>query len=45
MPTVTNPNHTAMMTGAYAGDSGIPGNEFALYSPLESEDSCVATGP
>jgi hypothetical protein len=45
MPTVTNANHTAMMTGAYAGDSGIPGNEFALYSPLENGDSCAATGP
>ncbi len=41
----TNPNHTAMMTGAYGEDSGIPGNAFALYSPLENEDSCRATGP
>ena len=45
MPTVTNANHVAMMTGSYAGDSGNPGNEFALYSALENEDSCVATGP
>jgi hypothetical protein len=45
MPTVTNANHTAMMTGAYAGRSGIPGNEFALYAPLENGDSCAATGP
>ena len=44
MPTVTNANHTAMMTGAYAGDSGIAGNEFALYAPLEHGDSCAATG-
>jgi hypothetical protein len=45
MPSVTNANHVAMMTGSYAGDSGNPGNEFALYSPLENGDSCVATGP
>ena len=45
MPTVTNANHAAMMTGAYAGDSGIAGNEFAIYAPLENGDSCVATGP
>jgi hypothetical protein len=45
MPTVTNANHVAMMTGAYAGRSGIPGNEFALYAPLENGDSCAATGP
>ncbi len=45
MPTVTNANHTAMMTGAYAGNSGIAGNEFALYAPLENGDSCAATGP
>ena len=44
MPSVTNTNHTAMMTGAYAGDSGIAGNEFALYAPLENGDSCAATG-
>lgn len=41
----TNPNHTAMMTGAYGATSGIPGNAFALYAPLENEDSCTATGP
>ena len=45
MPAVTNANHTAMMTGAYADRSGIAGNAFALYAPLESEDSCVRTGP
>ena len=27
----TNPNHVAMMTGAYSGASGFPGNAFALY--------------
>lgn len=41
----TNPNHTAMMTGAYGSSSGIPGNAFGLYAPLENEDSCRATGP
>lgn len=41
----TNPNHTAMITGAYGDRSGIPGNAFALYSPLENEDSCKPTGP
>ena len=41
----TNPNHTAMMTGAYGGASGIPGNAFAIYAPLENEDSCRTTGP
>ena len=45
IPAETNPNHTAMMSGAYPGASGIPANAFALYAPLESEDSCVATGP
>ncbi|HKP90743.1 MAG TPA: alkaline phosphatase family protein, partial [Thermoleophilaceae bacterium] len=41
----TNPNHTAMMTGAYAGRSGIFSNTFAVYAPLENEDSCRRTGP
>ena len=41
----TNPNHVAMMTGAYADASGLPGNAFALYAPLASEDSCQSTGP
>ena len=45
MPAVTNSNHVAMMSGAYAGRSGIAGNAFALYSPLADEDSCVRTGP
>ena len=30
----TNPNHVAMMTGAYGNTSGFPGNAFALYAPL-----------
>ena len=41
----TNPNHVAMMTGAYGATSGIPGNAFALYHPTAEEDSCKATGP
>jgi hypothetical protein len=45
LPAETNPNHVAMMTGAYPDRSGIPANTFALYAPLEGEDSCVATGP
>lgn len=43
MPAETNPNHVAMMTGAYAGASGVPANAFALYAPLTTEDSCQAT--
>ena len=45
IPAETNPNHTAMMSGAYPGRSGIPANAFALYAPLENEDSCARTGP
>jgi hypothetical protein len=41
----TNPNHVAMMSGAYGDTSGLPGNNFALYSPLANEDTCEATGP
>ena len=44
MITETNPNHTAMMSGAYAGRSGIPSNSFAVYHPTEGEDSCASTG-
>ena len=37
----TNPNHTAMITGAYADTSGIPGNDFALYgNGAKSVDGC-----
>lgn len=32
----TNPNHTAMITGAYGDTSGIPANSFALYGNGES---------
>ena len=41
----TNPNHMAMMSGAYGNASGIPGNAFALYAPLASDSTCQATGP
>ncbi|HEX6652456.1 MAG TPA: alkaline phosphatase family protein [Thermoleophilaceae bacterium] len=41
----TNPNHVAMMTGAYGNASGFPGNAFALYSPLANGSTCQATGP
>ena len=40
----TNPNHTAMITGAYADRSGIPGNSFAVYGKLKNEDTCERTG-
>ncbi len=36
----TNPNHTAMITGAYPSSSGITGNEFAVYGRPADEDSC-----
>ena len=39
----TNPNHTAMITGAYVDRSGIPGNSFAVYGTLK-EDTCERTG-
>lgn len=45
IPAETNPNHTAMMSGAYPGKSGIAANAFALYAPLENEDGCAVTGP
>ncbi len=45
IPAETNPNHTAMMSGAYPGSSGVAANAFALYAPLASEDSCAPTGP
>ena len=40
----TNPNHTAMATGAYGGSSGIPGNSFAIYGTPPNEDACATTG-
>ncbi len=40
----TNPNHTAMLTGAYADTSGIPANDFALYGQGSSSvDGCPVT--
>ena len=45
IPAETNPNHTAMITGALPGKSGIPANTFALYAPLVDENSCKPTGP
>lgn len=45
MASETNPNHVAMATGAYGGDSGIPANAFAVYHPIAGEDSCAPTGP
>jgi hypothetical protein len=45
MPALTNPNHVAMMSGAFSGQSGNPANTFAVYAPLEDEESCARTGP
>ena len=45
LPAETNPNHTAMMSGAYPGQSGIAANAFALYAPLVDGDTCERTGP
>jgi hypothetical protein len=41
----TNPNHTAMITGAYPASSGITGNEFAVYGEPPDEDSCPGGAP
>ena len=40
----TNPNHVAMMTGAYIDSSGAAGNGYGVYAPVE-ENTCRATGP
>jgi predicted AlkP superfamily pyrophosphatase or phosphodiesterase len=40
----TNPNHTAMATGAYGGSSGIPGNAFAVYGTPPAAGGCPTTG-
>lgn len=45
IPAETNPNHTAMVTGATPAKSGIPANTFAIYAPLVDENSCERTGP
>ena len=39
----TNPNHTAMITGAYADTSGIPANDFAMYGNGASSAEDAAT--
>lgn len=41
----TNPNHVAMMTGAYPSRSGVYSNAFAVYHPVDDGDSCHASGP
>jgi hypothetical protein len=40
----TNPNHVAMMTGAYIDRSGAAGNGYGVYAPVK-ENTCVPTGP
>lgn len=40
----TNPNHVAMMTGAYTDRSGTAGNGYGVYAPVE-ENTCRTTGP
>ena len=40
----TNPNHVAMMTGAYTDRSGVAGNGYGVYQPVE-ENTCKPTGP
>jgi len=39
----TNPNHTAMATGAFGDRSGIPGNAFAVYDDA-ARSSCPGEG-
>ncbi|MTD46434.1 hypothetical protein GKE82_19620 [Conexibacter sp. W3-3-2] len=43
MVSETNPNHTAMATGAYGERSGIPGNTFAVYDEA-ARRTCPAEG-
>jgi hypothetical protein len=43
MVSETNPNHTAMVTGAYGERSGIPGNTFAVHDEA-SQKACPADG-
>lgn len=40
----TNPNHVAMVTGAYIDRSGTAGNGYGVYFPVE-ENTCIPTGP
>ncbi|HET8952904.1 MAG TPA: alkaline phosphatase family protein, partial [Solirubrobacteraceae bacterium] len=39
----TNPNHTAMATGAFGDRSGIPGNAFAVYDDA-ARSTCPGEG-
>ncbi len=39
----TNPNHTAMATGAFGDRSGIPGNAFAVYD-RDARERCPGEG-
>ncbi len=41
----TNPNHTAMITGAYPNSSGITGNEFAVYGAARGSRTAAPRGP
>ena len=43
MVSETNPNHTAMATGAYGKSSGISGNSFAVYDQA-AKASCPMEG-
>jgi hypothetical protein len=45
MTAETNPNHVAMMSGAYIDRSGVPGNSFGVYAPTPDGSSCRFTGP
>ena len=40
----TNPNHTAMATGAFGDRSGVPGNAFAVYDAAGKRD-CAEADP
>ena len=40
----TNPNHAAMITGAFPNRSGIVSNEYGVYQEIEDEDSCPVPG-
>ncbi len=44
MVSETNPNHSAMATGAYGKSSGISGNEFAVYDAQAKRDCPNAGG-
>jgi hypothetical protein len=44
MPALTNPNHTAMMSGAYSDVNGTPGDGFAIYGNLAQPNTCRVVG-